>query len=115
MAEKETQAPARTKQEAEARQHAERLSTDKVFMPRTDIYETADGLVLLADMPGVDEKGIDITVENDVLTIRGKVQTPNFGGRMLQLAEYEIGDYERAFTISDEIDRDKIEASIHNG
>ena len=113
MADKEMQAA--QKHEQVAPHKAERLSEKKVFMPRTDIFETAEGLVVLADMPGVDEKSVDITLENDELTIRGKVEPTDFGKRTLAYAEYEIGDYERAFTLSQEIDREHIEASVRNG
>jgi HSP20 family protein len=96
-------------------QNAERMTERKVFMPRADVYETADGVIVEADMPGVDEKSLDITVENDVLTIRGKVDAVEYPGFKPAYAEYETGDYERAFTLSQDIDRERIDASIRNG
>jgi len=87
----------------------------KVFMPRADIYETPAGVIVEADMPGVDGTLIDITIENDVLTIRGKVDAPEYPGHKPAYAEYESGNYERAFTLSREIDRDRIEAGVRNG
>lgn len=101
------------KQEAQAPQSAR---ARRVFMPRANIYETPDAIVLVADMPGVDEKGVDITLEKNVLTLAGRVEaeTAQPKGR-LAYEEYEVGDYQRAFTLSDEIDRDRIEASLKNG
>ena len=87
----------------------------KQFMPRADVYETPNGVIVEADMPGVDDGSIDITIENDVLTIRGRVDAPEFPGHKPAYAEYESGDYERAFTLSPEIDREHIEATVRNG
>jgi len=110
MAEKEMQ-----KREASSPVETERTKNMKVFIPRVDICETKDAIVLLADMPGVDEKSIDITLEKNVLTLSGKVEPDTHEGYRSAYVEYEAGDYERAFTLSDEIDRDRIEASVKNG
>ena len=53
---------------------AERIRNVKTFVPRVDIYENKDSLFLLADMPGVDEKTVDIELEKNVLTITGRVE-----------------------------------------
>ncbi|HOJ52207.1 MAG TPA: Hsp20/alpha crystallin family protein [Syntrophales bacterium] len=87
----------------------------KVYVPKVDIYETGDGMVLLVDMPGVDEKTVDVTLNRNVLTIQGRAEAEKFEGYSLAYTEYGTGDYQRAFTISDEIDRDKIEAVVKNG
>ena len=112
---KEMQPEVVEKQEVELTEGAERTRPNKAFVPRADIYETDNSLVIVADMPGVDQKSIDITLEKNVLHLNGAVdfeQPENFG---LAYAEYEIGDYERSFTLSDEIDRDNIEATINDG
>jgi HSP20 family molecular chaperone IbpA len=110
MAEKEMQ-----KREASSPVETERTTARKVFIPRVDICETRDAIVLLADMPGVDEKSIDVTLEKSVLTLLGRVEPETHEGYRAAYVEYETGDYERAFTLSDEIDRDRIEASVKNG
>jgi HSP20 family molecular chaperone IbpA len=74
-----------------------------------------DSLFLLADMPGVDEKTVDIELEKNVLTITGRVENGQVKDAALMYSEYEIGDYERVFTLSDQIDRDKIVATVKNG
>ena len=94
---------------------AERTKPGKVFVPKVDIRETKDSIVLIADMPGVDEKSADIILEKNVLTISGSVVPQVFQGHSIAHAEYDSGDFERSFTISDEIDRDKIEATVKNG
>jgi len=93
----------------------ERIRNVKTFVPRVDIYENKDSLFLIADMPGVDEKTVDIELEKNVLTITGRVENGRIKDGTLMYSEYEIGDYERVFTLSDEIDRDKIVATVKNG
>jgi len=66
-------------------------------------------------MPGVDEKTVDIELEKNVLTITGRVENGQVKDAALMYSEYEIGDYERVFTLSDQIDRDKIVATVKNG
>jgi len=93
----------------------ERIRSVKTFVPRVDIYENKDSLFLIADLPGVDEKTVDIELEKNVLTITGRVENGRIKDGTLMYSEYEIGDYERVFTLSDEIDRDKIVATVKNG
>ena len=93
----------------------EQTRANKLFVPRTDIFESKDQLLLLADMPGVKEDAVDITLEHNVLTINGHVESPKYEGYSLTYAEYGIGDYRRVFTLSNEIDRDSIQASVKNG
>ena len=104
-----------TKRESETPEGTERTSTRAVFQPRVDIRETADAVWLLADMPGVDEASTDVTLEKNVLTIRGTVAPQRPEGYSLAWAEYDVGDYERSFTVSTDVDRDRIEASVRNG
>ncbi len=86
---------------------AERIRNVKTFVPRVDIYENKDSLFLLADMPGVDENTVDIELEKNVLTITGRVENGHVKYAAMMYSEYEIGDYERVFTLSDQIDRDR--------
>lgn len=103
------------KRTAEAPNGVERLSTRKTFMPRTDIYETPESVVVIADMPGVNEKSVDITLEQNVLTIVGTVTPVDPAGHGLSYAEYEIGDYQRVFTLSDDVDQEGISAVVKQG
>lgn len=93
----------------------ERTRNRKLYLPRVDIYETRDSIVLIADMPGVDEKSVDVTIEKKVLKVTGTVRTTKYEGHSIAYAEYDDGDYERKFTISDEVDRDNIDAIIKDG
>jgi len=98
-----------------ANQTVDQSRTARAFVPRADIYETAETIVLLADMPGVDEKSVDITLEKNVLTIDAAVEPELPQGYKLAYAEYTSGNYHRVFTLSDEIDREGIEAAVKNG
>lgn len=89
--------------------------SQRIFIPRVDIYSAGDKIILTADMPGVDEHNLDITLEKDLLTIHGRVVDQDLEGYKPVYSEYRVGDYERTFTLSDEIDHDKIEALLANG
>jgi HSP20 family protein len=93
----------------------ERTRSRSVFAPNVDIKETGDELIVYADIPGVPEDRIDITVENGVLTLRGEVpETVEPEKYAPVLEEYDQGDYERAFTLSNEVDRENIRATLTN-
>jgi len=103
------------KKEAELQTGVERTRPARVYNPYVDILERKDDIVVIADMPGVDEKSVDITLEKNVLTIYGKVEPSIPENHRLVSSEYSIGDYQRAFTLSDQIDREGIQASVKNG
>jgi HSP20 family molecular chaperone IbpA len=107
--------PSPPKQESEPPQGAERTKARKVYVPHVDIVENDETLLLFADMPGVDEHGVDVTVEKNVLTLKGTVGAETPAGFELSYEEYGVGDYERSFTLSNEIDRDAIHATIKDG
>ena len=103
------------KKEAELDKGVERIRNTRVFTPAVDIIEKNNDLVLLADMPGVDEKSLDITLEKNLLTIYGRVEPEVPANHRLVLSEYGVGDYQRTFSLSDEIDREHIRASVKDG
>ncbi|MBN1874680.1 MAG: Hsp20/alpha crystallin family protein [Anaerolineae bacterium] len=94
---------------------AERTRDRVAFVPRVDIYETNEAVIAVADMPGVDETSVDITLEKNMLTLKGYVEPEPIEGYALAYAEYRVGDYERSFTLSNEIDQSKIEATVKDG
>ncbi len=94
---------------------SEQIRSRAVFVPQTDIYETEEDVVLLVDMPGVTEDKINVTLEKNVLTLRGTSAHTAPDGYKLAFSEYRFGDYERSFRLTDEIDRDRIEAVFKNG
>jgi HSP20 family protein len=86
-----------------------------VYRPAVDIVDAPTELVVLADVPGVDETHLDITLDKNILTIRGTVEPTSFEGHTPFQTEYGIGDFERTFTLSDDVSRDGIEASVKDG
>lgn len=99
----------------ESQVRPERTRDHRVYTPPVDIIEQKDGLLLLADMPGVEPKDLDIEYENGMLTLRGKVEPRERQGARHLLYEYGVGDYFRTFTLGEGIDVDKIEAEFKDG
>jgi len=109
-----TQEMARTAEKAPA-ETPESAHGARVYRPLTDIVETSGGVSLMLDIPGVASGDVDITLEKRVLTIRGKVRATQSEKLELAHAEYGEGDFERAFTLSEDFDPARIEAELRNG
>jgi HSP20 family molecular chaperone IbpA len=105
--------------EAKPKQKAERTDESTrpgaYFTPAVDIFETKDELVMLADMPGVIADELDVHLENDQLTIEGRVKPAEYEGLKPLHVEYGIGGFYRRFTLGESIDRDGIQAQLKNG
>jgi HSP20 family protein len=114
MAKKDQAMEVQRQEEAPA-EEMERTRSRRSFVPRADIYETDKEIFVLADVPGANENTIDITLEKNVLTINAYIEPTIPSGFDVAYAEYEEGDYQRSFRLSDEIDRDKIEATVTEG
>jgi len=93
----------------------ERTHDRPMFLPRVDIYETETGLVVAADLPGVKPDGLEVTLEKRVLSIYGRVDEETPEGYSLVYREYEVGDFERQFTLSGDFDINGIEANLEDG
>lgn len=81
--------------------------------PPVDIYETPEGLVLWADMPGVDKENLEVRIENGVLTIAGRSAHTVPGEPIYR--EYDLASYFRQFELGDQIDTEKINAELKYG
>ncbi len=93
--------------------HETTYEPERYVTPPVDIYETGEGLTVVADLPGVAKDGIDIDVDNDVLTIRGNV--PEREHRDAVSREFELTSYYRQFRLGEKIDRARIRAAVSNG
>ncbi len=109
MAEKES------KQLSIAESKAPIGKAERPMIPPVDIYETNDGMILVADMPGVSKEKIEVKIEKNVLEIRGEIT--DLPGKEVSpvYAELTGKEYYRAFSLGPEFDLDKIEASIEAG
>ena len=86
-----------------------------LYTPPADIYEQKDSLVVVMDLPGADEKSVDIQVERNLLTIGTTVEREQVADHQPSYLEFESGRFERRFTLSDEVDCGKIEATVRDG
>ncbi|MCD6288853.1 MAG: Hsp20/alpha crystallin family protein [Candidatus Hydrogenedentes bacterium] len=85
----------------------------RTLAPPVDIFENDEGLVVVADLPGVGKDGLDVRVENDVLTIKAAAASdipveP-------QYREYRLLNFFRQFQLSDEVDQERIQAELKHG
>jgi HSP20 family protein len=86
-----------------------------VCTPPIDIFETPEGLVLRADLPGVTAETLDLQVQDNKLTLLGRVAPQAPAGATLIHQEYHVGDFVRSFILSDDVDHERISAKISNG
>ncbi len=99
-----------------AAENAAKKSEEIVTLrPLVSIVEADTGFTLTAEMPGVPKEGVEVNVENDTLTLSGTIQLDTPEGMKATYAEVQSARYQRAFTLSRELDAAKIEASQANG
>ena len=94
---------------------AEQTRAGATFVPAVDIFETADKITLVADMPGVNAERLFVDLRDGVLTLRGQVADERPEGEVDVAHEFQSGTYVRQFTLSDVIDQDRIEATLVDG
>lgn len=107
--------PLDTQQKKELEAAEEQTVPGKFYVPYTDIHETKDALVVTMEMPGVEKKMIDVKIEKNVLAVEGRIDFAAYEDLDPLYTEYNVGHYRRSFTLSSEIDRDKIAARVEDG
>lgn len=86
------------------------------FVPSVDIYEETAHFVVAADLPGVDAAAIDITVEDDLLTLRGERKLEaSAEGAELRRSERPSGRFERSFRLPETATAEGVEAKYRDG
>jgi HSP20 family protein len=87
-----------------------------VWSPRVDVREEQDRYVILADLPGIDPKEIDISADRNVLTVKGERRAENVteNARLTRI-ERSYGSFERSFTLPESADTNAIKATGKNG
>jgi HSP20 family protein len=88
-------------------------SQERAVTPPVDIYETSEGLVVKADLPGVGKDGLNVRVENNLLTILGR--TAHWSPGDILYREYDLVNFFRQFELSEKVDQAKISAELKNG
>jgi HSP20 family protein len=91
----------------------ETRSQERYVTPPVDIYETGEGLVVKADLPGVAKENMDIRVENNLLTIRARAAHIAPGEPVYR--EYGLVNFFRQFELNERVDQSKISAELNHG
>jgi HSP20 family molecular chaperone IbpA len=87
----------------------------RIFVPVTDIFETDQALTLVLEMPGVSRDRVEVRVENDVLSIEGRIDFAVYENLRPVYTEYNIGNYTRTFQLSSKIEQERISAALKDG
>jgi len=88
---------------------------EEILTPSADIVETPESFVLMLDMPGVTRESLTVSMEQNVLKVKGTVgELPHNGGEML-FREIRAAGYDRTFNIGEGVDRDRIDAAYEQG
>jgi HSP20 family molecular chaperone IbpA len=113
-----TRDPQAKEMQAKDVQAKERNGADRErpsMYPAVDVVEDATGLTLWVDMPGVPKDAIELKLDGDSLSISGDIAALDTPGLQPLYAEVRAGRYQRAFTLSRELETSRIEASCKNG
>jgi HSP20 family protein len=94
---------------------AKSASAEAALMPPVNVFEDAAGITLYADLPGVPRDRLNLQVEADTLTIEGEVSLDTPEGMEATHAEIGLPRYRRVFTLSKELDSEKVSAELRNG
>ncbi|WP_417815817.1 Hsp20/alpha crystallin family protein [Thalassospira alkalitolerans] len=90
-------------------------ATKALLSPRIDVHETDDQIELSAELPGVEQDDVDVSVLEGVLTITGEKKLTRESNDGARVVERSYGSFKRSFRLSDNVDADKIAASFKNG
>jgi HSP20 family protein len=102
-------------QKREVDKQLESTTPSRAFLPATDIFETEQALTVVLEMPGVGKDGVDVSVEDTILRIEGRIDYSRYEGLQPVYTEYNVGHYVRSFQISNQIDQAKIRADMKGG
>lgn len=93
---------------------SERAQREQFVAPAASVVESGDAYTLQVEMPGVNKEGLEISVENNELTITGRRSMPNIDGTVLH-RESRTENFRRSFELDPSIDTGKIGAKIEQG
>ncbi|AOY60262.1 MULTISPECIES: Hsp20/alpha crystallin family protein [Desulfococcus] len=103
------------KQKQQAEATMEPTQSGRIFSPAVDIFETDTAITVIADIPGVHPDDMEIDLRESVLTLSGKIRSPDGEGERSVMREYDTGTYFRQFTLSEVIDQARIDAKLADG
>jgi len=93
----------------------EKTAPSRYFVPAADIYETDDALTVILEVPGVEKDKLNVRLENDVLKIDAQIDVAKYAGHDPVYTEYNIGHFQRAFSLSNKVDQGGIKAELNDG
>ena len=93
----------------------ERPEEVQALLPQVDVYENKDGILLVADLPGVSKDKLELRVDNDTLLIEADIVQDTPENMEAAYAEVRLSRYRRAFSLSSELDSSKIDAQLRDG
>jgi|SRR5918996_3022772 HSP20 family protein len=96
-----------------AKERERTRAQERYIQPPVDIYENPEGLVLLADLPGIAPNDLDIRLQDNILTIQAKAKHAMTGEPIYR--EFELVNFFRQFELSDQVDQGKIIARLNHG
>jgi HSP20 family protein len=93
----------------------EKTSAGPIFTPPADILEKGEAAVMLLDLPGADPASLDVTLDKRILTISARITSPAPEGYAPVYIEFRDGIYERRFVFSEQMDGERIDATLKDG
>jgi HSP20 family molecular chaperone IbpA len=95
----------------------EQTVAGRAYVPEVDIFEDTEALWLWADMPGVKSDSVTVELNDDVLSLQGRIATQEYSGLTPAYTEYNVGNFVRHFTVprSGALDHEKITARVVDG
>ena len=98
----------------ESKSNVEETAAERIYTPTTDILQSKTDFMVICDMPGVSSENIDISLEEQVLSISGRQDLPECEGEWLY-REFEPGIFKRSFKMPEAINQEAITATMKNG
>ena len=102
-----------SKQQASTEQDVKQQ--EPAILPAVDIFENASGITVQADMPGVSKDRLDVHIDSDTLSIEGRAEIPMPEGMDAMYADIRSTHYQRSFSLSRELDTERVEAGLKDG
>ncbi len=99
--------------ESESRRNDDRQQA--ALLPPVDVTEDSGGITMLVDMPGVPRDRLNLRIDGDQLDIEGEFALPVPQGMTASHVEVGLSRYRRSFTLSKELDADKVSAELNQG
>jgi HSP20 family protein len=97
------------------RRDAETASAAATWQPAVDIFEDGEKIVLLADLPGVEQQDIELAIDKSVLTLRGERRIEQPKAEEYHRFERVRGAFARSFTLPPSVDGERVSADLKNG